>query len=196
MIFFDVGGVIMPERNFKKVYKEFGEAIDLSPGISETLHRKYLRRLNHGMMSTDEFLSMFVEYSQSKRNLKKLWVDIAMRHLSLDKGTLKVVDRLSHRQSVVILSNTNELREIVDKKLGLYGHFDNVLLSNVLKMRKPNKNIFRYALRSAKAKPDEAIFIDDRERNLKTARVLGMRSILYKNDRQLAKELRAQGAVL
>ena len=186
----------MPEHDFKKIYEEFGEAIDLSPGTSETLHRKYLRRLNHGAMSTKEFLSIVKKYSRSGMDLKKLWVDIALRHLTLNKGTLKIVDRLGRRQSVVILSNANELREIVDRKLGLYDHFDGVLLSNVLKMRKPNKNIFRYALRSVKAMPDEAILVDDKERNLKAAKTLGMHAILYKNDRQLIKELRAQGAVL
>ena len=196
VIFFDVGDVLMREYGFKKIYEEFGKRVGLPDGVSEKLHVQYMRRLNHGRVPLADFFAMMKKQFHATGDLKRIWVDIAMKHLSLSKGTMKIVDKLHHRYSVVILSNVGELREAVDRKLGLYEHFDSVLLSYALKMRKPNKNIFRYALRHVKAMPEETVFIDDRERNLKVARKLGMKVILYKNDKQLVRDLKTAGASL
>lgn len=196
VIFFDVGDVLMREYGFVKIYKEFGKKVGLPDGASEKLHLKYSRRLNHGRVPLKDFFAIMKKRFRAEGDLKKIWVDIALKHLSLSKGTMGIVDKLHRRYSVVILSNVGELREAVDRKLGLYEHFDSVLLSYALKMRKPNKNIFRYALRHVKAKPNETVFVDDKEKNLKAAKLLGMKVILYRNDKQLVRDLKTAGAFL
>ncbi len=61
----------------------------------------------------------------------------------------------------------------MDERFDLYSHFDHKFVSYKLKMQKPSKRIFAYALRKLKVKPEEALFIDDKEANLRPARGIG-----------------------
>lgn len=53
---------------------------------------------------------------------------------------------------------------------------------------KPSRPIYERALGIAQAQAASSLFIDDRERNLETAR-LGMQTILYRNPAQLERDL-------
>ena len=56
--------------------------------------------------------------------------------------------------------------------------------------KEPSKKIYLEVLKKLKVKGDECVFIDNEERNIKTAKSLGMKTILFKSMRQLRKELR------
>ena len=60
-------------------------------------------------------------------------------------------------------------------------------------MQKPSKRIFQYTLKKMKAQPNEVLFIDDKEANLRTARQLGIKSIQFNNNAQLVTELKRLG---
>jgi HAD superfamily hydrolase (TIGR01509 family) len=60
-------------------------------------------------------------------------------------------------------------------------------------MQKPDQEIFELLLKKTKAKPDETVFIDDFEENILAARKMGINCILFRNVRQLRKELAAFG---
>ena len=49
--------------------------------------------------------------------------------------------------------------------------------------------IFKLALKKAKAKPEECIYIDDRAVHVETAESLGMKGIVFESPQQLKKEL-------
>jgi HAD superfamily hydrolase (TIGR01509 family) len=77
----------------------------------------------------------------------------------------------------------------VDERFDLYKHFDQKFLSYKLGMQKPSKAIFNYTLKKLKVKPGEALFIDDKEANLRVARELGINCIQFNNNAQLKNEL-------
>lgn len=54
---------------------------------------------------------------------------------------------------------------------------------------KPSRRIYERALEIAQAQAASSLFIDDRERNLETARQFGMQTILYRNPAQLERDL-------
>ena len=60
---------------------------------------------------------------------------------------------------------------------GLRAHFDVVVESAVVGLRKPDPRIYRLVCDELGVAPHEAVFLDDIGRNLKTARALGMKTI-------------------
>jgi putative hydrolase of the HAD superfamily len=67
--------------------------------------------------------------------------------------------------------------------------FNPRLISCDLGMRKPNPKIYNLLIRKLKVKPNEILFIDDRDWNIIPAKKLGMKTILFKNNKDFIKEL-------
>ncbi len=67
--------------------------------------------------------------------------------------------------------------------------FDSVIISCDVRMRKPNPKIYKLSLRKLHIKPSEAIFIDNRDWNLRPAKKLGMKTILFKNNKQAIHDI-------
>ncbi|XP_069831850.1 bifunctional epoxide hydrolase 2 isoform X2 [Dendropsophus ebraccatus] len=68
-------------------------------------------------------------------------------------------------------------------------HFDLVIESCRIGMRKPESRIYEYALKMLKAEPQETIFLDDIGANLKPARDMGIATVLVKDTENALKEL-------
>ncbi len=69
----------------------------------------------------------------------------------------------------------------------LADHFDVVIESAVVGINKPNPRIYTLALTALEVEPEEAVFLDDIGRNLKSAAALGMATIkVVSVDRALA----------
>ncbi|XP_074066095.1 bifunctional epoxide hydrolase 2 isoform X1 [Macrotis lagotis] len=68
-------------------------------------------------------------------------------------------------------------------------HFDLMIESCQIGMAKPDPEIYKYALEELKVAPHEAVFLDDIGANLKTAREVGMVTILIQDTDTALKEL-------
>jgi len=89
-----------------------------------------------------------------------------------------------------ILSNMPlDLAEYVRKNFRWLDHFAFKTLSAEVRSIKPESAIYEHTLRGLCVAADQALFIDDRERNIEAARKLGIRGILYKSLVQLKGEL-------
>ncbi|XP_072263306.1 bifunctional epoxide hydrolase 2 [Pyxicephalus adspersus] len=74
-------------------------------------------------------------------------------------------------------------------------HFDMVIESCRIGMRKPETRIYEYALKMLNAKPSETIFLDDIGNNLKPAQELGIATILVRDTESALKELEVLSGV-
>jgi putative hydrolase of the HAD superfamily len=70
-------------------------------------------------------------------------------------------------------------------------HFDVFIESSVEGLRKPDPRIYELACSRLEVMPSEAVFLDDIGGNLKTARVLGMKTIKVVEPEQALAELEA-----
>ncbi|XP_030410972.1 bifunctional epoxide hydrolase 2-like [Gopherus evgoodei] len=68
-------------------------------------------------------------------------------------------------------------------------HFDLVIESCRVGLKKPDPRIYEYALNVLKAKPQEVIFLDDIGANLKPAQEMGIATIFVKDTNAALKEL-------
>ena len=90
----------------------------------------------------------------------------------------------------------NESRELNQYRIASYSLrdvFETFVSSCFVGIRKPDPGIYRLALDLTQRKPEECCFIDDRQVNLDSARLLGMNAILMRNSQQLRKDLNALG---
>ncbi len=69
--------------------------------------------------------------------------------------------------------------------------FDVVVISALVGSRKPEEAIFHTTLARLRLPPERCIFIDDRERNLETARRLGLHTHLFTGAGEAEQALRA-----
>jgi putative hydrolase of the HAD superfamily len=67
--------------------------------------------------------------------------------------------------------------------------FDFFVESSVVGLRKPDPRIYEHTCETIGIRPDEAVFLDDIGRNLKTARHLGMTTIKVENPAAALQEL-------
>ena len=87
-----------------------------------------------------------------------------------------------------LLSNTEVpmLDYFHEKK---YEFFDVTVFSCVEGIAKPDRKIYEIALNRLNVKPQEAVFIDDKEENVSSAKDMGINTILFKDSQQFRKEL-------
>lgn len=67
--------------------------------------------------------------------------------------------------------------------------FDGVVVSAEQHMLKPQMEIYRYLLDTYGLKPEECLFIDDREDNVKGAEAAGIKGFVFKGNFDKVKEL-------
>ena len=71
--------------------------------------------------------------------------------------------------------------------------FDSLTLSSAIGMVKPEPEIFEYCLKSLGVRPEEALFIDDRETNIEGALRAGISGIYAPSTAELRNTLAAMG---
>jgi putative hydrolase of the HAD superfamily len=64
--------------------------------------------------------------------------------------------------------------------------FEKAYYSYEIGLRKPTKEIFKYILEDSNLDPDETLFIDDSNQNIKTAKELGLNCIHFTFEHQLS----------
>jgi putative hydrolase of the HAD superfamily len=95
-------------------------------------------------------------------------------------------------------SNTNSLhsRKFVKQFEEVLAHFDALVLSHEVRVRKPKRGFFEHCQRLAGCDPDECLFIDDLPANVAGALELGWQGIVFRNVVDLQRELAAYGITL
>jgi putative hydrolase of the HAD superfamily len=107
----------------------------------------------------------------------------------------ELVPLLKGRYKLLLLSNTNELhsRHFRRQFAGVLAHFDAVVCSHEVGVRKPDRRVFEHCLRLARARPGECVFIDDLPANVEAARACGWHGIVYRPGEDLRRRLAALG---
>jgi len=95
---------------------------------------------------------------------------------------------------VVMLNNeAAELNDFRIEKFGFRDQFVAFCSSCYVGLRKPDLKIFQRATQIMQVEPEESVFIDDREGNIKIAVGLGMQGVQFTTPDALVKELKSLG---
>ena len=180
-IILDCFGVLVG-RGFEETYRTAGG----DPEADRDFIDDILGQTNLGLINQAEFNSSMAA---------KLGISEAQWQDTLDKVERPNMELLDYAKSLrkdyklAVLSNANRgLIEYIES-IGGENCFDEVIVSAEVGMIKPNSEIYEYTAEKLGVKPDECIFIDDREVHLAGAETVGMQTILYKDFAQTKAEL-------
>lgn len=111
----------------------------------------------------------------------------------LDRELLALILKLRRPQyKIALLSNApSSLRHWIAEEWDIPAEtFDEIVVSAETGIMKPDPEIYRIALARLDVAPDEAIFVDDFEENLKAARAMGITAIHFTSTQALMTELK------
>ena len=197
-IVFDLGGVIMTicQEEAIKRFKSIGLK-NVEDYLNPYTQTDIFGDIEEGKISAEQFrakLSELIGKEVTYEECKFAWLgyrqDVPLRNLDILRK-LKV-----QGYKLILLSNTNPFMmswglsgEFDGNGNSLESYFDSLYLSYKLGVMKPNKKIFQYIIDNEKIQPSESLFIDDGERNINTARLLGFKTLCPINGEDWTKEL-------
>ncbi len=72
-------------------------------------------------------------------------------------------------------------------------NFNHIFNSYNINLKKPNKETFLHVLKTIRVKPEECVFIDDEDSNIKVAQEIGIVVIKYRDNQDLGQHLAKMG---
>lgn len=197
VIAFDIGSVVT-KTNHNLFYRSLDKLAiqnDVDPKEFEELRIKYGRDSFIGKISDSEIKLKIMKKLgvKDKRDFAKKWDNALDPCMKLNKEVYFLLTKLKKQYTLVSFSNVSPMFHKMRIKKGVYNHFKFNLLSHQEGMRKPDVKFYKLLIKKLKVKPNQIIFIDDRTENLIPAKKLGMKVILYKNNRKLIKDLERLG---
>lgn len=117
----------------------------------------------------------------SKADRPKAELEAIFKSLTvIDEDLFSLIKNLSEKYRLFAIANeapkwTDIRKEIYDFEK----YFEKLYISIEVGMRKPDENIFQLFLDESGLKPEECLFIDDKQINIDTAERLGMHGHLY-----------------
>ena len=195
-VFFDIGNVLL-HFNPSEILRRMAFVVGRHPfkvaryfwssRIGEAVER--------GKISPRQLYGIFCSelgYRGNWKNFRLLWCD----HFTLNRGTADLLRKIANSHRVYLLSNTNSLHyDFIRERFSFTRHVHGAILSYKLGLRKPEPEIYMAALRIARVKPDQAVFIDDLRKNVEAARNLGIYALLYKDLKVLKRDLADLGVL-
>lgn len=120
---------------------------------------------------------------------KIVWKEIFKR-IVINQELLEIINKLKKRYKICLLTNfTNEWMKELFKVYQLDKYFDVKVISSLYKLVKPDKKIYLIALNLLRSKPNETLFIDDRQCHVDGGKNAGIKSLLFTTNEKLKKDL-------
>ncbi len=201
-------------RAIRAVILDFGEVLSYPPApetlaaMAELLHitpekfRDYYYaeryRYDRGEISAEQYWTAVAKDAQTNLSPKQIdWLrrtDVAMWS-NLDPRMLRWAARLrGEGLQTAVLSNMHaDMARVVRSEFVWAADFQCFVLSAELGFAKPDPEIFHHCLACLDVAANEALFIDDKERNTRAAEEIGLAGICANSPDAIQEQLKAAG---
>ncbi len=184
-IFFDWGGVIADDpgddfllRLLQKIGATSQQAQEIYDGYMRQFIRGEIGEAAYWQLLRDHY--GFTVHENISEDFK------AWRGLVTNEAVLALVDKAREKNlRSVLLTNVIEPTYNVLAAAGYYRLFDEVIASCKVGYAKPQPEIYQLALERLHTTAEHSLFIDDKERNIESARRLGFQTILAEDPAQI-----------
>lgn len=192
-IIFDLGGVIINLEE-QRTIAAFAQLSSLPKAAIEKsiLQFKEFHLFEKGLISADQFRNALRDEFQIEAS--DFEIDQCMNAMLLDIPVerIKLIKSLG-QLTLFLLSNTNQIHytrfnQIYTATTGeesLNDCFKKAYYSHLVKMRKPDKEIYEMVLRENELRAAETLFLDDNLTNLQGAQSVGISTFQIKHPSQL-----------
>ncbi|MBI2629592.1 HAD-IA family hydrolase [Candidatus Pacearchaeota archaeon] len=189
-IFFDIGGVLVKEDR-KKQYAQLAKIMHFNLKEFQKLRKSRVKLFAEGKTSEKQYLQLFSNaFEIDIKKLKYNWISLAKKYYKINKPVEKTIQKLKNSYILGTLTNIIPLHHKVRKTDNPYKYFKINILSFEQGYSKPDIKFYKLILKKTGLKPKEIIFIDDYSPYLKPAKKLSMKTILFKNNKNLVRDLR------
>ncbi len=191
-IIFDVGNVLVHERDFTK-RTEWEKRLGLGPG--------QLTRLVHDSepaagAPSGEVAECRVWQTVGKQlHLNSAQIAELQRDFwsseELDMTLVQFIQRLRPRYKIGILSNAwSEARYFHNTKFKMNTWSDTAVYSAEVKLLKPDPRIYQIVLDQLQLPANECVFVDDKLANVQAAETLGMHGVMCRETQQTIDDIK------
>jgi glucose-1-phosphatase len=193
-IIFDLGKVIVPFELDNQM-KILETVCDLKhTEISEKIFAaEELGLFETGKISAENLFETLKELLGLRMNFDEFvtaWSSIFLLEPIISED---LIEKLSKKYRLIILSDTNELHfNFIKQNFPILRFFDDFVLSYEVGFLKPAAEIFQAAVEKANCAANECLFTDDREGNIAGALKFGINAILFTSAEQFENEIRRQ----
>jgi len=190
-IVFDFGGVLSTPGKIDFFCKRYATKLNKNPKEFMELIKENWNKAQIDKIKSSLFWTKATEFLEV--NPGKFRQDL-LNSFKFQEGVLTIIKILKEKYKLGLLTNQIEdwLEEVI-REHKLDGVFDVIVTSYESKIAKPDISIFKETIERLKVKPSECVYIDDLEKNIPSAQKLGMKTILFENNKQLIKDLRKLG---
>jgi putative hydrolase of the HAD superfamily len=194
-IIFDIGGVVIND-DFLSYAERFEEKAGMSKEqiyrsvIGSPEWRLYFKGKIFGEEVWKAIKSKYLPPDVAEE-IRKTWKGI----LVPIPGTIELIKKLKPGYKIYAISNVDkDTSAYAIRKYGkIYKLFDDYVFSFQAGMAKPDKEIYRYALRKFGLKPEECIYTDNQPENIPPAQELGIKAIKFQGIEKLEQQLKEFG---
>ncbi len=178
-IIFDFGNVIVTFDE-KEIVSHFSDNIE----IQEFLIKNVINSpewntyglIDSGFITNEEVCSLVNDRTNNiYKNLVENFMRNYYKYMYIQKEVIEVIKKLKEKgYNIYLLSNTNDfMYEKFIKDIEYL--FDGMILSYRNHTIKPHDAIYKRIIEKYSLNPEESLFIDDREDNIKTANKFGIK---------------------
>lgn len=195
-IIFDIGGVLqLGEYASKPIrgHREIGVHNFMVKNLNTTLDQyfdaldtTYAKSIEGSISEKTVVQTLSKNFEISKTKLKQLFIQAYKKNFTLNKQLINYAIKLRKKGYVIaILSDQWHLSKKVHVVPEIIKNFHPIIISCDVGVRKPNPKIYKMILSKLKIPAKNCVFIDNQKWNLGPAKKLGMKTILFKNNKQL-----------
>ena len=192
-IIFDIGNVLVDFR-WRKMYEEvFGlEGAELERFADATVRHQAWVDLDEGIITTEEAKEAYAkEVPEYREYIDRIYLEMDKMLVQFDYAISWIQELKERGYRIYILSNWSKpaYDACKDTALSFLPFVDGAVFSYRELMIKPNKEIYELICNRYGINPAEAVFIDDSEPNIISAREYGLNAIHFLSYKQGRKEL-------
>ena len=182
IVLWDYGGVLTesPIKNFRKFENDNNYSLNTIVKInSDNKYNNAWAQLEKDEISIKKFSKLFREEAKQfgipNINTDKL---LECLNVKLNTKMVELLENVSKFYSCVCLTNNFKKMSSSDFE-NIKHNFSLIIESCKIGLRKPEKQIYMYVLKTLKVSANEILFIDDLGINLKPARELGFQTYKF-----------------
>ncbi len=194
-IFTDLGGVCLSNGWDTVTRKKAAKHFKLDSVEMEARHNMIAGIYEEGKLSIDVYLD-FVVFHEPREFHRETFIAYMKAQSTPFQDMLDLYRAIKAKTGCRILALSNEGRELADHRIARFDlpeFIDIFIVSSYVGFRKPDPTIFKIALDIAQIKPQEIVYIDDREMLAEAAAKMGLKSLWHRSYRTTKTTLARHG---
>ena len=194
-VIFDFGGVLIDWNPYYFFRKVMVNDTEIERFLQEVNFKDWNYELDKGVpfkQGVEELCRKFPQRAELIRLYDARWEETLG---CVFAATVELVKKVKYSGLPVYgLSNWSvEKFALVRPKHDFLNWFEDIVVSGEVKLAKPDPRIYQLLLQRNGLKPEDCLYIDDSEDNIRGARQVGLNVIHYQSSRQLQNELQKFG---